>query len=634
MNPPTTRRQIAILTILLWGSSLPSLFAHGLVVLVTTPLSLPIDQIWLGRLMLAGMIVAGAIFLRMTRGFDTLRSFGTSFLVHLLFFLTFLGISAIFDNGSTAPMPGPGSAREILWGYDWKLAQTPFLIWNVTGFGVLVFAWAMILGFAEAIAESRKSAAAALVLVLLNFSWPFTLDASGPAGPLRIIFILGPLIFCFSRVFRFDQPWGLRLFCLGVSVTVFFAGPGHSIIDPFLSEWLAATFFHLLFPAIFLSVFWDRFRWEDLRRLPAAAALGGIFYLLTLAPVISSGAYCTGWHGSYARRWCPELREQLRLAAIRYAFFHDRQPPQGSSGEVFAALLPYLDREEIAFPETPLICPIDLLFSRNPHPYHIATGTSYPRLVTRGSERYATGTFRMAGIPYDISRRGWPAPLCLERDPPDALFGEGEVSYATGSHPLLANPGEEPLAKIASWRQDDAKTGPESVPPLFLAVRMGSLEFVQALLDAGASSTRQAWGNLTAVHLAAEADQATIALRLIEAGAKPDAEDLAGHTPLFLAAAKGSTQAVGALIARGAKPDKPFTSRLPDLSRGAIQDPRNGWTPLHAAAAGGHRETVEALLRAGAPLSARSSTNETALALAVRLQQREVAAILDLAGNP
>ncbi|CAN9442653.1 unnamed protein product [Alternaria alternata] len=83
-------------------------------------------------------------------------------------------------------------------------------------------------------------------------------------------------------------------------------------------------------------------------------------------------------------------------------------------------------------------------------------------------------------------------------------------------------------------------------------VRLGDMELVQLLLDAGYDLNRTgAWGR-TLLHNAIMEDQPVIALKLLEKDARFDEADINGHTPLTLALRKGQHQIADILLNMGA----------------------------------------------------------------------------------
>ena len=188
---------------------------------------------------------------------------------------------------------------------------------------------------------------------------------------------------------------------------------------------------------------------------------------------------------------------------------------------------------------------------------------------------------RMDGAKLDVcDKDGW-GPLHL------AVFS-GSI-YAVEI--LLSNFGADPNAAT-----------PRGATPLHIASK-GSLELVQALLDAGADLNLVDDCGATPLHLAAAshpnharlnspsdiaacANSVKVVKALLAAGAAPSARDQGGATPLFAAAGGGhNVEAVLALIEAGADPDE-----------------RTDWdaTPLFAAAEADSVENVQALLAAGA----------------------------------
>jgi uncharacterized protein len=139
--------------------------------------------------------------------------------------------------------------------------------------------------------------------------------------------------------------------------------------------------------------------------------------------------------------------------------------------------------------------------------------------------------------------------------------------------------------------------------PLFIAVKAGDVEALQALLAAEPELASALQDGVSAVLVALYHRQPEAREALLEAGAevgpleaaalgdvarlRVDARGGDGFTPLHLAAFFGGPETVRALLAAGAEPN-------------ADADNTFGVRPIHSAAAVGARESVQALLEAGA----------------------------------
>jgi ankyrin repeat protein len=118
----------------------------------------------------------------------------------------------------------------------------------------------------------------------------------------------------------------------------------------------------------------------------------------------------------------------------------------------------------------------------------------------------------------------------------------------------------------------------------------------------------------TALHWAAQWDDAEITALLLRAGAKVDAADDYGVRPLVLAAQNGSAAIAEALLKAGANPNLTLPT---------------GETPLMIAARSGRPEVVKALLARGAAVNARENTlGQTALMWAAAERHVDVVRLL------
>lgn len=162
------------------------------------------------------------------------------------------------------------------------------------------------------------------------------------------------------------------------------------------------------------------------------------------------------------------------------------------------------------------------------------------------------------------------AAACAQAAPIDDLVTAAEMDNPRAVRALLL--------KGADPNQTDAR----GRVALFTAVREGSLQALEVLLDAPQVDVN-----------ALNAD---------------------GETPLMLAAIRGSLPAVQALVKRGA----------------AIN--RKGWTPLHYACSGPDNGVAAFLIANGAELNARSDNGTTPLMMAARYGNGDLVPLLLKAG--
>jgi ankyrin repeat protein len=181
------------------------------------------------------------------------------------------------------------------------------------------------------------------------------------------------------------------------------------------------------------------------------------------------------------------------------------------------------------------------------------------------------------------------------------------------------------------------------------AAERGQWDKVRALLKDGADANAAQADGTTALHWAAQQDQAEIAGRLIGAGAKVNATNQFGVTPLSLACVNGS-DLVRMLLDGGADPQQaqpggetPLmtasrTGRVDPvralLAKGAKADSADakGQTALVWACAEGHAAVAEILLKAGANSTVRLKSGFTPLLFAARNGRSDVVRVLLKAG--
>jgi ankyrin repeat protein len=154
----------------------------------------------------------------------------------------------------------------------------------------------------------------------------------------------------------------------------------------------------------------------------------------------------------------------------------------------------------------------------------------------------------------------------------------------------------------------------------------------------------------TALHRAAQRDDAEAVRKLLTDGASAKAENRYGVTPLSLACTYGNEQIVRALLAAGADPNTTLrggetalmtaaragrvgpVKALLDAGAKVDAKDRKGQTAIMWAAAEGHAEAVEALIKAGADPRARLKSGFTPLLFAAREGRIEVVRTLLRAG--
>ncbi|CAJ1368349.1 unnamed protein product [Effrenium voratum] len=150
--------------------------------------------------------------------------------------------------------------------------------------------------------------------------------------------------------------------------------------------------------------------------------------------------------------------------------------------------------------------------------------------------------------------------------------------------------------------------------PLHFAAEMGHVQVVRMLCQLGADVEAEKSQGGSALHTAADTDNAEVARVLLEScGADPEALLLGDTVPLYLAAGRGFPAVLDVLMAAGADPDRTLRSRkkigVGKVPEGALPgsspqapgwEESNGATALHNACENGHLAAVTSLLEAGA----------------------------------
>jgi ankyrin repeat protein len=121
------------------------------------------------------------------------------------------------------------------------------------------------------------------------------------------------------------------------------------------------------------------------------------------------------------------------------------------------------------------------------------------------------------------------------------------------------------------------------------------------LLDAGADPNVRDRSGMTLLQHALRVGSIELVEALLRNGADPNTTDVAGTTPVHATALWPHTNAMELLLEHGAKVD---------------QQDQLGNTPLHVAAFAGNKDAVKLLLDRGAPVNARNQRDQTPLDLA------------------
>ncbi|UNK58979.1 ankyrin repeat domain-containing protein [Pseudoxanthomonas daejeonensis] len=184
-------------------------------------------------------------------------------------------------------------------------------------------------------------------------------------------------------------------------------------------------------------------------------------------------------------------------------------------------------------------------------------------------------------------------------------------------------------------------------PALSLAVRLGWLRLLDALLDAGVDREVRDSHGMTALHLAAALGRESALRRLVAQGASPDARAADGQTPLGVALASGRRDLADWLdwrvwplpkrplreadvVSAAMAGDADAVRRLLELGFPVDAVDAQGCTGLLRAAGGGHAAAVDLLLARGADPQHAAHSGATPLSAAVSMRQTAiVTALLD-----
>ena len=174
-------------------------------------------------------------------------------------------------------------------------------------------------------------------------------------------------------------------------------------------------------------------------------------------------------------------------------------------------------------------------------------------------------------------------------------------------------------------------------PRLIDAVKQSDAKTVRTLLASRVDVNGTEMDGSTALHWAAQRDNAEIAGLLLAAGANPKVATRYKILPLYLAATNGNADIIGRLLKAGADPNGASEDGETPLMTAALtgkvdalkvllaagadakaMDPVKGQTPLMWAASEGNAAAVDLLLSAGSDIRLKSKAGFTPLLFAVR----------------
>ena len=220
----------------------------------------------------------------------------------------------------------------------------------------------------------------------------------------------------------------------------------------------------------------------------------------------------------------------------------------------------------------------------------------------------------------------------------------------TALHAVAAEPDGKMLAALLKAGASPDVADKDGTTPLCVAAERGAAGNVALLLRARADVAAPCGRDgETALHEAADSDQAAVAQQLVAAGAPLNARDRHFETPLLEAAGKSGGAALHVLLAaraevnvKGGHGETPLHEAVNAralasvqalLAAGAWVDARNfrGETALFEAARNGSMDIIPVLLSAGANPQARDTTGETPPGIARKVGQLDVAQSLESA---
>jgi ankyrin repeat protein len=224
-----------------------------------------------------------------------------------------------------------------------------------------------------------------------------------------------------------------------------------------------------------------------------------------------------------------------------------------------------------------------------------------------------------------IFRYAFPAVLFCLAFTPAAMAGINDDLYEAVTHSDTQNV-KDLLAQGADPNSSWKNPFGEVWTALHVAAQNDNAEIAGLLLDKGAdANAKSLQSKQTPLMTAADYGSKKVAQLLLDRGADPNAKDDNGTTPLLFAIdpnnwngavdAEAETEIVRALIAKGADPGVT----------------KNGWTPLMYAAARNKPEIVKLLVAKGADVNI-SKDGNSALSLAENNGYADIVTILKAAG--